>query len=145
MKLKAVIVDLDGTLCDVKHRLHFIKNKPPEWDKFHEACVNDPVNQWCKSLVNSYHGTDVIVIYMTGRPIKYMAETEKWIKDNVGESNYMIMMKPDGDYRKDYEFKEEMFYKHIDGEYDVLIAMDDRTETIEMWRKHDIFTLHYSS
>lgn len=143
---KAVIIDLDGTLCDVKHRLHLIEQQQPrDWDTFHSLCVNDSVNDWCKQLAESYISTEVEVFFMTGRPIKYEAETRAWLEKNLAPSTKRtLLMKPDGDFRKDYQFKEEMYLKLRD-EYDFILAMDDREETIEMWNKYGIFTLHYSS
>lgn len=37
------IFDLDGTLADLTHRLHFLENKTDKrrWDKFHAACSKD--------------------------------------------------------------------------------------------------------
>jgi hypothetical protein len=142
---KAIIVDLDGTLCEVKHRLHLITGEKKEWDKFHAECVNDTVNQWCKGMVESYRSTDIKVIYMTGRPVKYQSETIDWIKKNVRDDGGILLMKPNGDFRKDFQFKEEMYLNHLRNEYEILLAADDREETIAMWRKHGIFTLHYSS
>ena len=40
------IFDLDGTLCNIEHRLHLLDNKTDKdrWDKFYKACVNDKPN-----------------------------------------------------------------------------------------------------
>jgi hypothetical protein len=37
--MKAVIIDIDGTLADTTHRLHHIKSKPPNWDAFFAECM----------------------------------------------------------------------------------------------------------
>jgi phosphoglycolate phosphatase-like HAD superfamily hydrolase len=39
--MKTVIFDLDGTLCDISHRLHFIENGNKDWDGFYAACPDD--------------------------------------------------------------------------------------------------------
>lgn len=35
------IFDIDGTLADLSHRLHFIQKKPADWDGFFAACSDD--------------------------------------------------------------------------------------------------------
>lgn len=32
------IFDLDGTVADLTHRLHFITGETKDWDGFHGAC-----------------------------------------------------------------------------------------------------------
>lgn len=39
--MKTVIFDLDGTLCDITHRLHFIEGDNKDWDGFYKACPAD--------------------------------------------------------------------------------------------------------
>jgi phosphoglycolate phosphatase-like HAD superfamily hydrolase len=39
--MKTVIFDLDGTLADLTHRLHYVKNGNRNWDKFFEECDKD--------------------------------------------------------------------------------------------------------
>ena len=37
-----IIVDIDGTLADLTHRLHHIRGDGKKnWDAFHDACPND--------------------------------------------------------------------------------------------------------
>jgi len=35
--MKTVIFDLDGTLCDITHRLHFIEGDNKDWDGFYRG------------------------------------------------------------------------------------------------------------
>lgn len=39
--MKTIVFDLDGTLADITHRLHFIKDGNHDWDGFFAACVDD--------------------------------------------------------------------------------------------------------
>ena len=47
MTKETIICDIDGTIADIKHRLHYIKDhsgnllKSPDWDSFNQACFND--------------------------------------------------------------------------------------------------------
>ena len=35
------IFDIDGTLADCSHRLHYISGENKDWDTFYKECVND--------------------------------------------------------------------------------------------------------
>jgi len=53
--INAIIVDLDGTLCDCNHRRHFVEGGNKDW------IANDKVNEWCKELL--------IAMYLKGYKI----------------------------------------------------------------------------
>ncbi len=36
------VVDLDGVLADVRHRLHHLDRRPKDWDSFFAAAPSDP-------------------------------------------------------------------------------------------------------
>lgn len=139
MELKAIIVDLDGTLCDVEHRLHLIDGPEKHWDAFHAGCINDKVNEWCFELVRRFE-KDHIVIFITGRPMEHMEATKQWLAEH-DIMDYELHMKPTGDYRKDFEFKKEVYNTTLKGNYEVLFAVDDRNETCDMWRSVGVVAL----
>jgi hypothetical protein len=73
--------------------------KPKDWDSFFAAQKDDTVNEWCAELIWRYYGEGGIhesyrVILVTGRPSKYMGETEVWLKDNDIRYDYLYM-RPD--------------------------------------------------
>lgn len=35
MSIKYVIVDIDGTVADLSHRIHFIEGEKKDWDSFY--------------------------------------------------------------------------------------------------------------
>ena len=39
--MKVALFDLDGTLADINHRLHFVQNGNKNWDAFYAACPSD--------------------------------------------------------------------------------------------------------
>ena len=44
------IFDLDGTLADVGHRLHYISGNPKSWRSFFAACADDAP---CKPVIST--------------------------------------------------------------------------------------------
>ena len=52
-KPQAIIFDLDGTLCNCEHRVHFMREHPKRRDEFHSACIFDSVIGATKELIDS--------------------------------------------------------------------------------------------
>src|SRR3954465_46256 len=66
-----VLVDMDGTLADVSHRLHHVRGgKRKNWKRFFEEMVSDRPNEvvaeWVRGLEPDY-----AVIIVSGRPANY--------------------------------------------------------------------------
>lgn len=40
-KYKHIVFDLDGTIADINHRLHYLDEDPKNWDAFFAACSED--------------------------------------------------------------------------------------------------------
>jgi phosphoglycolate phosphatase-like HAD superfamily hydrolase len=147
MKKQAYIFDIDGTLADCSQRLHFIEPADnatftydgklefnPDWDSFYKDCVNDkpilPVVELAHTLKDAYE----TLIFVTGRPEKYMEETVNWLCDKLDCNSVILMMRKNGDHRPDYIVKKEIYeeyikpYHHIDG------VFEDRKQCVDMWR-----------
>jgi len=137
---KAVIIDLDGTLADCRHRLHLVKEK--KWDEFHAGCKFDEPNAWCVDLVMKYI-MDYQVIFLTGRSDSVKDLTEKWLKKHLGifPDSYVLHMRPHKDHRPDYVFKEEIYTEYIKDTWDVVFCLEDRDRVIKMWRRLGLVAL----
>lgn len=153
--LPYIIFDIDGTLANIKQRLHHIQElkedvrdengswkgtkvvKNPDWDAFNRAMVNDSPNQHIiaiyKSMCNMQRGGDYPAVFVTGRPEDYRAETEEWLRNN-GMAPTRLFMRPTKDYRSDVEIKREIHDNYIKGA-PVLFVVDDRDAVVAMWRE----------
>lgn len=132
--MKAIIIDLDGTLCDVSHRVHFVKESPPSWLSFFDACTYDTPNPAVAALVDMASSAGYQIIYVSGRPATHRAQTEEWLKANCFDGYTALLMRPAGDYRPDQIVKRELYEAHIAGKYEVLFTVDDRDQVVKMWR-----------
>lgn len=128
---KAIIVDLDGTLCNVDHRLHFVRDKRKNWNKFFLELVNDPINVWCHEIIKRF--SDYQILLVSGRPEDHRDITEQWLEEKGIEYKSLHMRKT-GDFRKDDIVKTEIYNSFIKDNYDVLFTIDDRKQVVDMWR-----------
>ena len=132
----AFIFDIDGTIADCSHRLHFIQQETPDWDAFYSLCVNDkPIDNVCHLL--RIIPSDVDIIFITGRSEKWRGDTNNWISLRVfgGFRPGLLYMRADGDHRPDYEIKKEIYEKHIKDNFNVLGVFEDRDQVVKMWRE----------
>ncbi len=144
------IFDLDGTIANLTHRLHFInfnasihgfeKDFKKNWPDFFANVKWDwPINNNIRTLNAIYAEHEVW--FFTGRmDMKNVREdTLWWITEYTGIQNPNLTMRPNQDYRPDYKIKQEMFDNMLDEDKDRLIAVfDDRDQVVNMWRKNNV-------
>lgn len=130
-KPKAVIFDLDGTLA-----IHTSRG-PYELDKLSTDAPNPMVVEYVKML----HQAGYTIITVSGREsgtkedsMCYYEATKKWM-DSFSIPREMHIQRNQGDTRKDDVVKEELFWNCIAPYYDVKLAVDDRNQVVEMWRR----------
>lgn len=137
MKRRAIIVDLDGTLCEKDWRQHLYDATPRDWDKINAAAEFDQPAEWCMEILKLFAMQNYKIIFLTGRAAtKHSQEvTEKWLMMHVGPGvDYSLIMRPDNDHRDDTAVKAEIYRRDIAPMYDVLFAVDDRQTVVQMWR-----------
>ena len=139
---KIVILDIDGTIADVRHRLHHIKGPGKKnWKAFFEAMDRDtPIQPMIRKVHKLEKEHDIIVV--TGRPEHYRARTEEWLKAH-GIRYLRLFMRPDGDHRPDYTVKEEVLREFKKGQ--IVLAIDDRAPVCDMWEKNGIRCIRVDS
>lgn len=148
-KPSAVICDLDGTLCNIDHRLHFVR-KPQgdkkDWKNFFYNMYDDVPNQWCADILKGLSEEHKIV-FCSGRPDNYKRDTVDWLKkyefDKLNTEmrgfntiyDFQLYMRPRGDQRDDSLVKEIILDFEILSRFTPYFMIDDRKRVFEMWRK----------
>ena len=117
------IVDIDGTLAQMNGR------GPYEWDRVGEDLPKEDVI----NVVHNLKAAGAKIIIVSGRDGVCKGLTEDWLKAN-GIGYHEFYIRPEGDCRKDTLIKEEIYFRHIKGKYNVLGVFDDRDQVVHMWR-----------
>jgi len=144
VKKTAIIVDIDGTIANAEHRLHFIKGDKKNWDKFFDEMVKDTYieGSWDKIIEETAKYTEdwPFVIFLTGRRDTHRHETMSWIEKNIPATNSecTLIMRPKGDIREDTVLKRELYENRIVPFFDVLVAFEDRPRIIDMWKEMEV-------
>ena len=137
--MKTVIFDIDGTLADASHRLHWVTGGKRDWPAFFAAMNRDTVVAPIRELLWRLQHDNKIVL-CSGRPEEYRETTEIWLNQNH-VLNAVLYMRATGDYRADHIIKAELLTKMREEGYEPWLAIDDRPSIVAMWREHGITCL----
>lgn len=138
-KVQAIVCDLDGTLCNIDHRLHFVKDGNKDWKNFFYNIPYDTANGWCADLLAKMENNYKIVL-ASGRPDDHEKNTREWLDAKWIQFDNLFMRRR-GDFRQDNIVKEIILEFEIKPLYDVAFCIDDRDQVVKMWRSHNIVTL----
>jgi len=120
---KCIISDLDGTLSLLEGRDPYNR----------EDCEDDALNEPVANTIKAFHENGYKVFLFSGRSDAYKKETLNWL--DVYEIPYdKLVMRKEGDFRKDSVLKEEMFNHHVLNDYYVEFILDDRNQVVDKWR-----------
>lgn len=111
--VKYVVVDLDGTVADCTHRLHFINGETKDWKGFYEACKDDKPIMSMIDMVRALNERYYYVIFLTGRSELARNVTQEWLQANNLWNYDDLIMRPLEDYRHDSVVKLEMLNNYI--------------------------------
>jgi predicted kinase len=122
-KPTAYVVDTDGTVAN-----HEGVRNPYDTTKYHLDSVHEHVAEIVSQLYGAHQ-----IIALSGRDAAFREVTEGWWNGH-GLAFDEFHMRPKGDTRMDAIIKYELFKEHIEPNYNVLGAFDDRPQVIRMWR-----------
>lgn len=136
-----VICDLDGTLCDITHRLHFVPKdgSKKNWRGFFDGISGDSLRKdvYHNVLTELQSATfdnlkTCSLILVSARPEDYRKQTEEWLAKQ-GIEYRLLIMRESGDKRADTEVKSEIHDKYL-ANLKITKVFDDRPSVIRMWR-----------
>jgi predicted kinase len=133
---KYVLVDIDGTLADISHRLHYVSGEKKDWDGFFSEIDKDSVRKDVVDMV--WEASEKFNLFLvSGRPDKYRKETQKWLYENHIDDYFTgLIMRGTGDKRPDTMVKQDIL--KCFGAENVEYVIDDRPCVIEMWRNNGV-------
>ncbi|MBX7147071.1 MAG: hypothetical protein K1X44_07170 [Alphaproteobacteria bacterium] len=127
-----VIFDLDGTLANIEHRIHFIQGKKRKWRDFFAACIDDKPHEAVITILQALYPLFKIYI-VSGRSDEVRKQTEDWLRLNHVPYHHLIMRK-EGDHIPDTILKISWVHQGLIPKDHILCVFDDRNKVVKMWR-----------
>jgi hypothetical protein len=126
------VVDIDGVLADVRHRLYHVSGARRDWDAFFAAAPGDPPLDEGRAVADRLaQGHDLV--YLSGRPERCRADTLAWLELHdlpPGE----LLLRPEGDRRPARMFKLDQLHDLAAGR-EVAVLVDDDPAVCEAARR----------
>jgi phosphoglycolate phosphatase-like HAD superfamily hydrolase len=125
--LPVAVIDIDGVVADVRHRLHHVERKPKNWEAFFSAAADDPpLEEGVRRVLDllPHHR----VVFLTGRPERLRRTTQRWLEAH-GLGGHPLVMRKGRDFRPARQTKaEELAVIARTGR--VVLVLDDDPEVI---------------
>ena len=134
-----LLCDIDGTLADIEHRRHFVKEGEKDWKSFNEAIPKDKLRlEVWKEVLDAKKRVNCELILVSGRNSDYREETEDWLNFHLKglEEITAIFMRGSHDHRADTEVKKD--FLDMIGKENIFMVFDDRPSVIRMWRENGV-------
>jgi hypothetical protein len=133
------VLDIDATLSDTRHRLHFLERRPKDWDGFFEAGKDDaPLHEGLAIAGSLARGHEIV--YLTGRPERLRKDTEEWLRRH-GFPPGRVLMRRDADRRPSVLLKLDRL-RRLAAERKVAILIDDDVAVCRAAEKAGFAVLH---
>jgi hypothetical protein len=123
------VVDIDGVVADVRHRLHYIEGRPRHWDRFFSAATDDPPLPEGVALVKEL-SADHDVLWLTGRPERTRRATKAWLAAQRLPTDPLIM-RPNRDFRPARVTKRDEL-RRLRADREIAIVVDDDPQVLEL-------------
>jgi beta-phosphoglucomutase-like phosphatase (HAD superfamily) len=134
------VVDIDGVVADVRHRLSFLDRRPKDWDGFFDAAVDDPVLPEGAAVVGELAARGLTLVWVTGRPERCRPDTRRWLDRHhlpAGD----LYMRGDRDRRPARQTKLETI-RRLAREAPVAVVVDDDDAVVRTLRESGFEVLH---
>lgn len=127
----AIIVDIDGTIADKGTR------SPFNWMAVDKDTPRNVIITMVKAVAKEHNAT---ILFTSGRDSVCRDLTLDWIEKHIGidKKDINLFMRPENDFRKDTEVKEEIFWRDLEPNYNIISAFDDRPCIVRLWNLLEI-------
>lgn len=124
-----VICDIDGCVADMRGI-----RKPYDWD----LVSQDKPRSEVIAMLDGLALRNGNVIFMSGRDGVCYEDTLAWLEKHITSSwhpdiKWDLVMREQGDSRKDDIVKYELYQQHVKDIYNVAAVLDDRPSVVRLW------------
>ena len=123
------VIDVDGVVADVRHRVGFLDGRPRDWDAFFEAAADDPPLTAGLERVREL-AVDHDIVWLTGRPESLRETTLDWFLANGLPTGRLIMRR--GHDRRPAKIVKRGELRRLGAGRTVAIVIDDDPAVVKV-------------
>jgi hypothetical protein len=128
----ALLVDVDGTLVDVRPVLHYLDEPGSDWRAFHEASRFCPPIGSIIAAVRQAAADGHAILIVPARDVRYERPTRDFLARHT-IPYHGLFMRPWGDRRRDTEVKTDLYRQIVTAGWQPVHAYDDRPDIVRLW------------
>ena len=148
-----VLCDIDGTLADITHRLHFVhpyiggpenpEAAKKDWKSFFGGIPDDRPRLEVIDMLMKHEEEGRKIFIISARPDTYREMTEAWLEKafNGYQPYEAVLMRRASDKRPDTEVKADMLRQYFPDHSWIREIIDDRPSVIRMWREKGFYVV----
>ncbi|MEY3734526.1 MAG: hypothetical protein RL347_1885 [Actinomycetota bacterium] len=126
------VIDIDGVLADVSHRLHHLQGPRSDWEAFFSGMSDDTVLESGVRAALDAAAAGLEIVYLTGRPERWRSDTIRWLDRHVLPSGRLVM-RPDDDRRPARAYKVQAL-RTLSEQVTVAYLLDDDVAVVQAAR-----------
>lgn len=147
---KVAVVDIDGTIADLKHRLDCLEQTPKDYLRFFDRVDMDSPIVTIIDAVYRLRYAGYTIVALSGRPDSCGAKTWSWLRgteymtESMGPMSPIpdyLFMRRGGDHRPDDQVKRQLMEKMFAAglrKDAIKVIIDDRDSVCAVWRELDL-------
>ena len=126
------VIDIDGVLADVRHRVVHLEKRPKDWGSFFRLASKDPP---LAAGIDAAHRLAEVyeIVYLSGRPEHLRRDTEAWFRRH-GLPEGELHLRPRTDFRPARDFKVTML-RRFEERAPVAVLVDDDPDVLDAARR----------
>jgi hypothetical protein len=131
-KPMVAVIDIDGVVADLRHRLHHVTEHPKDWRRFFAGAGDDGLlvegEETVRALAEVYD-----LVYLSGRPERLRAVTERWFaRHDLPDGP--LLLRPVDDYRPSSLYKIDVL-EELAETRTVVVLVDDDPRVLDAARR----------
>jgi hypothetical protein len=134
------VIDIDGVLADVRHRVHFVERSPKDWESFFAAAINDEPLAEGIAAVHEQLSLGRSVVYVSGRPERCRRDTEQWL-ERQGLPTTPLHLRRNSD-RRPARLTKKQIIESLAQRGEVAVVIDDDAAVVATLREAGFNVLH---
>lgn len=136
---RVVAIDIDGTLANNAADLNRMMFGGPRrnYRRFYESIIDAPVNQAVVEAANLMRSAGLSLVVVTGRSDEAASQLVSFVQRSGLEVS-KIFVKPEGDFRKDFDYKDSVVRELEGAGHKVVHSIDDREQSVNFYLRRGI-------